>query len=225
MISRVALQPVFILHTRPFRDTSLLMDVLSMEYGRVSLLARGVRRARAPLRSILQPFVPLLMSWSGRGELLSMSQVEASSLPYLLKGNALVSGFYLNELIVRLLHRFDPHPDIYAIYQNALLGLQNNTRIAAVLRIFEKSLLNALGYGLEQAALSAESWYVFIAGKGLIASSSLTSENIFSGKNLLDFFAEILDEDCVLSDAKRLMRMALQALLGNRLLKSRELLI
>ncbi len=149
MKSRVTLHPVFILHTRPFRDTSLLVDALTTEYGRISVLARGVRTARTPLRGILQPFVPLLMSWSGKGELVSMSKVEAVGLPYSLQGKALISGFYLNELIMRLLHRYDPHPILYDAYQQALLGLQQKTTIELVLRLFEKCLLKELGYGLQ----------------------------------------------------------------------------
>jgi len=224
MKSRVTLHPVFILHTRPFRDTSLLIDALSMDHGRISLLARGVRTTKTKLRGILQPFVPLLMSWSGNTELVSMSKVEAVGLPYHLKAKALISGFYLNELIMRLLHRYDPHPHLYSAYEQALIGLQDNQNAERVLRLFEKSLLTELGYGL-QSNIMADEWYRFIPGQGLIQCSASPSENIFSGKNLLALLAEISDEAEVLYDAKRLMRLVLQSLLGERVLKSRELFV
>lgn len=224
MKSRVTLHPIFILHTRPFRDTSLLIDALSKDHGRISLLARGVRTSKTRLRGILQPFVPLLMSWSGNTELVSMSKVEAVGLPYHLKAKALVSGFYLNELMMRLLHRYDPHPDLYSAYEQALMGLQDNQNTEGVLRLFEKSLLNELGYGL-QPNIIADGWYQFIPGRGLVQCCVSPSENIFSGKNLLALFAEIFDDAEVLRDAKRLMRLALQSLLGERTLKSRELFV
>lgn len=224
MKSRVTLHPIFILHTRPFRDTSLLIDALSMDYGRISLLARGVRTTKTKLRGILQPFVPLLISWSGNTELVSMSKVEPVGLPYHLKAKALISGFYLNELIMRLLHRYDPHPNLYNAYQQALIGLQNSHSTELVLRLFEKCLLNELGYGLK-SDLIAEGWYQFVPGRGLIQCSASSSEHIFSGKNLLALLKEVFDDAEVLRDAKRLMRLALQSLLGERVLKSRELFV
>lgn len=187
MKSRVVLQPVFVLHTRPFKDSSLWMDAFTLEYGRISLLARGVRKARAPLRGILQPFTPLLMSWSGKTELVSMNKVEAVGLPYALKGKALISGFYLNELVTRLLHRYDPHPSLYEAYQNALIGLQENNTLELVLRVFEKNLLRELGYGFKSE------------------------------------ISEIENDREMLRHTKYLMRSALQALLGENTLKSREL--
>ena len=224
MKSRVTLHPVFILHTRPFRDTSLLIDALSMDHGRISLLARGVRTAKTKLRGILQPFVPLLMSWSGSAELVSMSKVEALGLPYHLKAKALISGFYLNELIMRLLPRYDPYPQLYVAYQQALIGLHNDQSAEPVLRLFEKSLLSELGYGL-QSNIIPNAWYQFIPGRGLIQCSASLSEPIFLGKNLLALLAEVFDDAEVLRDAKRLMRLALQSLLGGRILKTRELFV
>ena len=185
MKSRVILHPVFILHARLFKDSSLLLDALTKDHGRISLLAHGVRsKTRRSLRGILQPFVPLLMSWSGKTELLTMGSVEAVGLPYYLNGKKLISGFYLNELVMRLLHRYDPHPNIYNAYKNALISLQENNSIELTLRLFEQCFLKELGYGIS---------------------------------------LEIFDDVEVLRKAKYLMRAALKTLLGEKIIKSREL--
>src|SRR5207253_3115583 len=107
---RISLQPAFILHHRPFRETSVLLDVFSEEYGLVSLVAKGVRTHRSKLKALLQPFVPLLVSWQGKSELMNLVSAEARTTPFQLHGDCLLSGFYLNELLVRLLQKEDPHP-------------------------------------------------------------------------------------------------------------------
>src|SRR5690242_2048168 len=121
MMTRVHLQPAYILHYRPYRDTSLLLNVFSQDYGYISAIAQGARSVRSPLKGLLQPFTPLLLSWSGKTELLRLTGTEAQSLPHYLAGERLVSGIYLNELLLRALHKFDPHPTLYDFYQLSLL--------------------------------------------------------------------------------------------------------
>src|SRR4029079_13195722 len=120
---RVLLQPAFILHHRPFRETSVLLDVFSEEHGRISLVAKGVRTHRSKLKALLQPFVPLLASWQGKNELMNLVSVEANGPPFQLCGDCLLSGFYVNELLVRLLQKQDPHPRLFSYYVSTLHAL------------------------------------------------------------------------------------------------------
>lgn len=234
MNHRVNLQPAFVLHARPFRDTSLLVDLLTSAYGRFTLLARGIRARKSRLRGMLTPFNPLLVSWAGKTDLPTLTSAEPSGLAYNLLGNRLISGLYLNELLTHLLHRHDPHPGIYHCYQKTLIDLQNGVSEHLILRGFEKQLLADLGYGLllDQTAagepiLSEDSYYFeFGVGLKLSASSSNdTQRNEFKGKSLLALHRnELLDADEI-RDAKRLLRLAIGALLGPKSIKSREIFL
>lgn len=149
---RVEQQPGFVLHARAWRETSLLLEVLSRDYGRVGLVARGVRAARSRTpRALLQPLTPLILSWSGRGELATLSTVEAVGVPLALSGEALLCALYLNELVARLLTRHDPHPQLFADYLDTLARLAREESMAWTLRRFERDLLAHLGYGLALA--------------------------------------------------------------------------
>jgi DNA repair protein RecO (recombination protein O) len=146
---RIEQQPAFVLHARAWRETSMLLDVLSRDHGRVGLVARGVRSARTRTpRSLLQPFAPLHLSWSGRGELATMHAAEAAGAALPMAGEALLCALYLNELVVRLVPRGDPHPDTFAAYLDALARLAQGDSPAWALRRFERDLLSQLGYGL-----------------------------------------------------------------------------
>ncbi|HST28857.1 MAG TPA: DNA repair protein RecO [Rudaea sp.] len=148
-MNRVEAQPAFVLHARAWRETSMLLDVLSRDHGRVGLVARGVRSARTRTpRSLLQPFAPLQLSWSGRGELATMHAAEAVGAALPLAGEALLCALYLNELVVRLAPRNDPHPDMFATYLETLARLAQGDAPAWTLRRFERDLLSQLGYGL-----------------------------------------------------------------------------
>ena len=231
-MKRVKLQPAFILHSRPYGDTSLLVDLLTLNYGRVRTLARNARGVRSRFKDALQPFTPMLMSWSGNTELMHLATAEATGMSYNLANEALLSGFYLNELIMRLLHSHDAHPEIYCAYEQALIRLQNQQPVARTLRLFEKNLLAALGYGLQlnQEAMTGLPIdpavnYQFNPNIGFIKNTLSSYENalIFSGEHLLAFAADHLDDEAVLATAKRLMRVALGTLLGDKPIKSREL--
>ncbi len=147
---RVRGQPAYVLHRRPYRNTSALLEIFSQEYGRVGLVARGALRTPR-LQSLLQPFQPLLLSWTRRGELGTLTGSEPAALPPPLEGEALFCGYYLNELILALSPRDIPQKGIFASYEEALEALRDTTgrkALAAILRLFEKRLLEALGYGL-----------------------------------------------------------------------------
>lgn len=238
--ARVLLQPGYVLHRRPYRDSSLLLDVFTPEFGRVGLVARGARQAKSRSQALLQSFHPLLVSWSGNGELANLNAVESAAAAHWLTGPALMSGLYLNELLARLLHRFDPHPELYSSYETALAALvrasQDRAGVALepVLRIFEKRLLAELGYGLvlEYEAdtgrpVEAGQVYAYHLGEGPVRWSDEAAAQanalLIRGAGLLDLAREDLADAGSLREAKRLMRAALAAHLGNKPLASRRL--
>lgn len=232
---RITLQPAYLLHRRPYRDSSQLLEVLTAEHGRLGLVARGVRRRSrgGSSGSLLQPFAPLLLSFSGSGELKTLTGIEAGGGIAPLRGDALLSGFYLNELAVRLLHRDDPQPEIFAAYAVALAALADGGAIEEALRAFEFSLLEALGYRVELAldagaggAIAYDGYYTFRPGLGLVAQSPRavadTARSLYSGADLLAVSRGDY-RGTAGQAAKRLARAALAELLGGRPLRSREL--
>jgi len=231
-MARVVLQPAFILHTRSFRDTSLLVDLFTLQYGRISTIARGVRSAKSKSRGLLLPFIPLLASWSGKSELMTLGKIEANGLAYDLSGKKLLSGFYLNELLVRLLARHDPHPDIFHAYQDTLSSLQNVKDVQIALRLFEKQLLAKIGYGLQLTKdiqgkpIAAGQYYYYEQERGFIKCQkdlNINTQSIFSGENLLAFHDNKFKDISALREIKYLMRFIFDHLLDNKPLKSREL--
>jgi DNA repair protein RecO (recombination protein O) len=146
---RVDQQPGFILHGRAYRETSLLLEILTRDHGRVALVARGMRRekARTP-RALLQPLTPVHLSWSGRGDLATLVAIEAAGTPLVLGGEALLCALYLNELVARMTPRHDPHPQLFADYMQTLERLARGEIPGWTLRRFERDMLSHLGYGL-----------------------------------------------------------------------------
>jgi DNA repair protein RecO len=227
---RITLQPAFVLHSRPYRDTSLLVELLTEQHGRLTVVARGVRSRRSQSHGLLALFSPLLVSFSGKTDLQTLQQVEANGLSYNLSGDVMLCGFYLNELLVRLLQRHDPHPNIYHAYQQTLAALVDTKQPEIALRLFEKCLLKDLGYGLQldrtindEPVLPHEE-YVFEFGVGLKKTLSSNPGN-FLGQNLLALQNGALNTREELKDAKRLLRSVLAILLGDKALKSRELFV
>lgn len=229
---RVALQPAYLLHRRPYRETSLLLEAFTPEHGRIGLVARGARRGRSGQQAMLQPFVPLLLSWSGRGELVTLTGAEmvTGGAPRL-SGRRLLSAFYLNELLQRLLHRHDPHPALFQDYAVCLQRLAVDSDEAWALRLFEKSLLQELGYGLaltheagSGTAVQPQLNYCYHFERGPHPAEGAPQEGVaLSGKTLLAL-AEMLSPDAEAErEAKRLMRSILNQYLGERPLHSREL--
>ncbi len=233
---RRVLEPAFVIHSRPYRDNSLLVELFSREHGRVALVARGARasgkrRARAGCQSaLLQPFVPLYCSWSGRGSLRTGNGCESRGPAFALHGPRGYCGLYVNELLSRLLHRDDPHPALFDCYERTLRGLAAEDGCEWPLRQFELSLLEELGYGFDLrcegrtgAAVRVGAWYVYHSEFGLLAAPRAGGGVArFAGEDLLKISAGQNDDDSRRC-AKRLMRAALATYLGGRPLKSREL--
>ncbi len=228
------LQHAFILHTRQFRETSLIADLLSEECGRVSVIFRGVRGKKSRTRALLQPFSKILVSWQGARELKTVTSVESSDQRFSLSGHFLYSGLYVNELLQRLLHPLDPHPELYQLYSELLSSLSTQRPLELSLRLFEMQLLELLGYGLplyEEAgngeSLAVSGWYHFVPENGFFRVAVPLSQeqraSLYPGKLLIALAEGNLDGPEQLFHAKRLMRSALAALLGNRPLRSREL--
>ncbi|MFQ6004633.1 MAG: DNA repair protein RecO, partial [Woeseia sp.] len=145
---RVQAEPAFLLHHRPFGETSKILDVLSPNHGRLALVARGSRSAKSRLRGILRPFLPLKLSWVIRSDLGTLTGAEMDGAPISLQGDALMSGYYVNELLLRLLHRHDPQPEIFSAYARTIKNLAATAHVAPPLRHFEMELLRLLGYAL-----------------------------------------------------------------------------
>ncbi len=227
---QVLLQSAFILHRRPYRNTSMLLEAFSSEYGRLGLIARGVAAPKSRLKAQLQPFIPLLLSWAGTGELATLIATEEMGLPIALLPNRVLAGLYVNELVVRLLPRLDPLPGLFVAYQTLLTELATASSEEPPLRRFEKRLLEELGYGLilDCEAVSgmpivAEEQYRYVLDRGPLAIHRTEMGVLISGQGLLALRDGIFADSNVLSEVKRLTRAALAAQLHGRVLKTREL--
>ncbi|EIT70419.1 MULTISPECIES: DNA repair protein RecO [Hydrocarboniphaga] len=223
--ARIELALAHVLRTQPFRDTSLLVEAFSQDHGRVGLVARGARAPKSRLRALLQPFQPLLLSWSEQGDLGSLTGAEAAAQPVTLSGEAVFCGWYLNELLLTLVQRHDPHPQLYADYTEALALLPQ--RIEPSLRRFEMRLLNELGYGLDLPDdLDAALHYRFDAEEGAIPVSAAAPQvlHVYSGASLIALRDERFDDAAALRDMRRLLNRQLKPLLGSRELESARLL-
>ncbi|HED15192.1 MAG TPA: DNA repair protein RecO, partial [Gammaproteobacteria bacterium] len=146
---KVTSQAGFVLHSRPYKDSSAVTELFSDEYGRIGLVIRGARRKNSRTRLAVTPLQELLLAWVGRGELYTLTDVEQKTLLPRITGKRLASAFYINELLMRLLHRNDPHRGLYTVYRTTLLLLSDGSQdLNHILRLFEKRLLDELGYGL-----------------------------------------------------------------------------
>jgi len=216
---RVTLEPAYLLHSREYRDTSRILDVFSARHGRITLFARGVRGPKSKLASLLMPFRALLLSWSGRGDAAQLTAAERQPESPVLPARQVLSGFYLNELIINLTTRHDPQPQLFEDYGEALRRLAGDTAPEPTLRVFEKRLLTHLGYGLE-FAVAAQNFYRFHVGEGL-AQVREDSPGAYSGRCLLALQDEELRDAEALDVARRLLRQALDHCLEGRELRTR----
>lgn len=224
---RVQLAPGYLLHHRPWRDTSRILEIIARDHGRLTLFARGVRGPRSRLAPILQPFRPLLLSWSGRGEAAQLTGAEAAGESLPLPSPALMSGFYLNELLLKLTTRHDPHPELFDDYHHTLETLKAGAPLERSLRLFEKRLLENLGYGLllgseaqSGQAVGADAYYHFSPAVGLVPAVAEVT-GVVSGRSLLSLEREELETPEALEDARRVLRAALGQCLEGRELASR----
>lgn len=235
MESKVLLQPAYVLHRQAFRNTSLLLDFFCLDYGRVKVVARGARSAKSKYRGLIHPFQPLLVSFTGRGELKTLITVEASVGSLNLKGTRLFSGMYVNELLIRLLHNHVEHRQLYNTYQNTLLSLRGDNAVEPALRGFELQLLSELGYGINlhtecgtDLPLNPLAYYRFIQDVGFerlkdINDCSTEDIDVMKGEHIIALRNLEFSDGNASSSAKRLLRMALARHLGDKPLASRAL--
>ena len=230
-LERIDLEPAFVLHARSWRETSLLVEAFSQGHGRVGMIARGARRPKSRMRGLLQPFVPLLLSWRSRGELATLTGAETGGIVLPPAGSALVVGFYLNELVLRFLHRHDPEPTLFDDYRAALDGISQGNDPEPVLRIFEKRLLQAAGYALElerevRSGLAIEPdasyRYTTLAGPEPWSDGADSGVRV-SGTTLLALAREDLAGRRALREARRLLRSIIDEHCGGRGFASRSL--
>lgn len=242
---RIQQQPAYILLNRPYSETSWIIDVFSRDYGRLALIAKGARRFKSKMTGVLLPFQPLLLSWSGKGEVptLTAAEIQSNELNLFdqeLRGDALVCGFYCNELVTYLLHRHDPHPALFDHYSRIILRLYNSTesnadaKLAGVLRQFEQIIIREAGYAVDFAleadgktAIDPSKSYQYITGQGFsVCQANL--QTAVSGHIILAMQEGIDSNEIALSSAdlslgKHLMRAILRQTLGYRNINSREL--
>ena len=228
-------QPAFVLHSRPYRDSSMLVELITEDYGRVSGVVKGVRGAGKTAkqrRSLIQPFIPLVIGWGGNSDLKSVTRYELQAAPVSLQGERLFSGIYINELYTRLLQHYDENPHWYWLYREALTELCGLEPVDIVLRCFELALLQELGYGVDLtqegdsgARIVADQAYYLDADCGFVRCRQIPEKppaNLFPGADLLAIAAREFS-DSARRSAKRLCRMLLASHLGDKPLKSREL--
>lgn len=226
---RIENQPGFVLHTYAFRETSLVTEMFTRDHGRVALLAKGARRPRSALRGLLLSFQPLSLSWSGKNELRTLHKADWSGGQPLLRGEALMCGFYLNELLLKLLIRDDAHDSLFERYRTALARLAALHDPAAVLREFEKDLLREAGYALlldreadSGAAIVAEKTYTYKVECGPVAARGGETLLIL-GRTLIDIERGDFSDALTQQQSKLLMRMLIHHHLGQQRLFTPQL--
>jgi len=228
-------QAVYVLHTFPFKETSLVVELFARDFGRVAATAKGARRPRSAMRGMLQAFQPLVATWSGKLELKTLHSLDWGGGLLLLKGEALMCGFYLNELLLRLLPREDPHEALFEYYSATLKILGSGEDLASTLRRFELKLLQELGYAIplgedaDNTAIVSTHSYRYEAEHGAIrlnAALKHTQNGVqLSGDTLLAMASDDYSQSQTQQQSKLLMRYLLAHYLGDKPLHTRQLLI
>ena len=224
-MARIQLEPAYVLHSRSFRETSLIVEAFTREYGRVAVVARGAKSARSRWRNVLQPFRPLLLSWNQKSELGTLVAADQVASPPALQGESLYCGMYLNELLMRLLHRGDPHIEVFERYRQVLSELASESPVQPLLRVFEKHLLEAIGYAMlldreynTGVDILPQNWYDYRPDTGPVLSPG-PGKNRVSGAALLELHAEELSSR-YLPELRMLMRSVIGYHLGGKPLAS-----
>jgi DNA repair protein RecO (recombination protein O) len=219
----------YLLHRTPYSNSSLLLECFTREHGRFPAIAKGARATRKTGSTILQPFTPLIIRTSGKGEVRTLTGYEQDGAGQALRGRGMYCGFYLNELLVRILARNDPHDGLFGHYEEALQRLASTEDIEPALRRFEVALLNELGYGLQLEAeveqgnpIKPDTYYTFELENGP-RLAHCSDRNAVMGSTLQALAGEIPFRDMERKQARGLMRRILAHYLGDRPLKSREL--
>ena len=226
-------EPGFVLHTYPYRETSLIVEAFTRRHGRTALIAKGARRPRSALRGVLLSFQPLRLSWSGGGEMRTLVGADWQGAASMLRGAGLMCGFYLNELLLRLLPREDAHEALYDDYCEGLSRLaQGSLPTATVLRMFERRLLAGLGYALQfdrdaadGAPIRPEGSYLYEPERGPVAANGAGGEMVVSGRTLLDMQADDYRRPETQAESRALMRALIGLRLHGQTLHTRAVLL
>ena len=231
MSKRVEQQRGYILHHRPFRDSSQILDILTRDHGRIAVVARGSRGAKSRLAGVLRPFLPLRVSWVAKSDLGTLTGAEAAGAPTGLRGDALLSAYYVNELILNFMHRDDPQPELFTLYGDAIVALGHNEDIAATLRDFELEFLGLLGYAVNLGheagshhEVDPDCHYDYRVEQGPVPVSRQEGPLVFRGSVLRAIAARQFGDPDVLRAANRLLREVITFHLGGKELQSRKVL-
>ncbi|HEY6644892.1 DNA repair protein RecO [Povalibacter sp.] len=235
-LRRIQLHPAYVLHHRPYRDTSRILELFTRDHGRITVFARGARgsgRKGASPMSMLQPFNRVLVSWTAGADAGTLNAVEFDGGYSAMPPDRLVSGYYLNELVLSLFARHDPHADVFGFYAGSVDSLKLQADPLPVLRVFEKRLLEAIGYGLSLnhdagtgAALEPDRLYRYRLEQGAVeAQEGADDPMVFPGAALLALAAEQLDDPAICQRVRLLLRAALDRALEGRELKSRQVMM
>ena len=229
---RVQQQPGYILHRRPFRDSSQILDIVTLEHGKVAVVARGSRGSKSRLAGVLRPFLPLKVSWVSKSDLGTLTGAEAAGPPAGMVGDAMLSAYYVNELLLLFLHRHDPQPEIYALYEEVIRALVSSASVAASLRSFELEFLSLLGYAVNlnheygsHDPLDAARHYEYRMEQGPVAVERTDGALVFTGCVLTGIAEQRFDDPDILRAANRLLREIISFHLGGKELKSRKVLM
>jgi DNA repair protein RecO (recombination protein O) len=228
------LSPAYVLHHRSFSDSSLLIDFFTLQSGRVTCVAKGVKGGKSNKSAILQPFIPLMMTFSGRGEVKTLNQCEAADKPFQLSGNRLFTAFYVNELLLKSLPKNEAFETVFSHYSTLIAHISDpESHFEETLRLFEKHLLEMLGYGLllqcdadNGSVIEFSKKYRYIFDKGPVEASELQVNldqlPLISGETLLAIASGSLENQSQLRESKLLMRYLIKELLGGYIFKSRD---
>ncbi len=229
---RVQQQSGYILHHRPFRDSSQILDIVTRDHGKIAVVARGSRGAKSRLAGVLRPFLPLKVSWVSKSDLGTLTGAEAAGPPAGMVGDAMLSAFYVNELLLHFLHRYDPQPEIFALYEAVLAALVGTENVAASLRSFELEFLSLLGYAVNldhefdgHDALVPDRYYQYRMEQGPVAVERSEGSMVFKGSVLAGVAQQRFDDPDILRAANRLLREIIGFHLGGKELKSRKVLM
>jgi DNA repair protein RecO (recombination protein O) len=226
--------PAYILHSRPFKDSSALLECLTAEHGLVTLIAKGAKRPRSRMQGILQPFILIHVGWVGKSELKTLTHVETQSMSPTLMGQKILLGLYLNEVLMRLLQHLDPHPQLFDDYDNTLRVIATTQSIIEhefALRQFELKLMAELGYGIDLTrdaktgeTIAPELLYAYDPQVGLIEMSHVSTVSVVvSGASIIALHQGQCTNEHQLREVKKLMRYILSLHLGNKPIESRKL--
>ena len=234
LINKISLEPAFVLHTRAFQETSIIVDFFTQSYGRLNAIAKGAKRPKSPLRSVLTPASKLSITLSGKNDLKTLSSVEIIDHYQLNSGTSLNSIIYVNELITKATEKEDPHVEIFKHYEKLIINLSDNSSkgdLEKVLRKFELNLLQEMGYGIDltrdaetNQKIEHDNSYKFDPEIGFLSEDKITSVKLFSGKDIINFSKGDFEKKETRDSAKFIMRQALDFHLGNKSLNIRKYL-